>query len=47
MSTQKQAPFNVTPPHHVEAQDWRGGYAILALWQNFISKSETLVQIGM
>jgi len=25
MSTQKQAPFVVTPPRHGEAQDWRGG----------------------
>ena len=24
MSTQKQATFTVTPPHHGEAQDWRG-----------------------
>jgi len=24
MSTQKQAPFTVTPPHRGEAQDWRG-----------------------
>jgi hypothetical protein len=24
MSTQKQAPFTVTPPRHGEAQDWRG-----------------------
>jgi len=24
MSTQKQAPFTVTPPRHDEAQDWRG-----------------------
>jgi len=24
MSTQKQAPFPVTPPRHDEAQDWKG-----------------------
>ena len=24
MSTQRQAPFTVTPPRHGEAQDWRG-----------------------
>jgi hypothetical protein len=24
ISTQKQAPFTVTPPRHDEAQDWRG-----------------------
>jgi len=24
MSTQKQAPFTVTPPRRGEAQDWRG-----------------------
>jgi hypothetical protein len=24
MSTQKQASFFVTPPHHDEAQDWKG-----------------------
>ena len=24
LSTQKQAPFTVTPPRHDEAQDWRG-----------------------
>ena len=47
LSTQKQAPFTVTPPRHDEAQDWRGGYVTLALVQNFISTSETLVQIGM
>jgi len=36
LSTQKQAPFTVTPPRHDEA-----------LVQNFISTSETLAQIGM
>jgi hypothetical protein len=39
MSTQKQAPFTVTPPRRDEAQDWRGGYVTLALVQNFISTS--------
>jgi hypothetical protein len=47
MSTQKQASFTVSPPRHDEAQDLEGGYVILALSQNFISTSETLVQIGM
>jgi len=47
MSTQKQAAFTVTPRHHGEAQDLEGGYVILALVQNFISTSATLVQIVM
>jgi len=48
MSAQKQAPFTVTPPRPGEAQDWRGGgYVILALAQNFMSTSATLVQIVM
>ena len=46
MSTQKQASFTVTPPRHGEAQDLEGGgYVILALAQDFISTSATLVQI--
>jgi hypothetical protein len=47
MSTQKQASFTVTHPRRGEAQDLEGGYVTLALAQNFISTSETLVQIGM
>jgi hypothetical protein len=46
-STQKQAPFIVTPPRHGEAQDLEGGYVTLCHAQDVISTSETLVQIGM
>jgi len=47
MSTQKQASFTLSPPCHGEAQDLEGGYVTLALSQNFISTSKTLIQIGM
>jgi hypothetical protein len=41
-----KASFTVTPPRHGEAQDLEGGYVTLVHAQNFISTSETLVQIG-
>jgi hypothetical protein len=47
MYTQKQASFTVSPPRHSEVQDLEGGYVTLALSQNFISTSKTLIQIGM
>ncbi len=43
----KQTSFTVAPPRHDEAQDLEGGYVILTHAQNFISTSETLVQIEM
>ena len=47
MSTQKQTPSTVSSPRHDEAQDMEGGYVILTHAQNFISTSETPVQIEM
>ena len=47
VSTQNQTPSTISPPCHDEAQDMEGGYVILTHAQNFISTSETPVQIEM